>query len=120
MKTIRLNPALSIVTILASLVLSSCYTQLALHDDESASVVDPQSPVVVEPAPAVIVVEPVVLSAGAQYNPLPVATVSVPSVGTQSKSEPPHRDFGTQRSGFRDSGPASSGTRTTGSTRGGR
>jgi len=122
MKTIKSCLVLSVVMILGSMLLGGCYTQLALNDDESAGVVDPQSPVTILPPPILIIVEPVVVPIWPSYDPSPGVGISAPGAGTQPQSELARRDFGNQRSGSGRSEPSGSGstTRTTGSTRGGR
>ncbi len=122
MKTIDSWLVLSAGIILGSSLLGGCYTQLALNEDEVTAVVDNQSPEIIQPLPAVILIkEPVVYPPPPYYPPLAVGT-STPSTGSQPQSEAPNRNFGNQRSSSNRSDPtgSKSGTRPTGATRGGR
>ena len=122
MKTFESYLVLSAVMILGSLLMSGCYTQLALNEDEAAAVVDNQSPEIIQPPPIIIIIEPVAYPVPTPYYPPPAVGTSTPSTGSQPQSEAPNRNFGNQRSSSNRSDPtgSKSGTRPTGATRGGR
>jgi hypothetical protein len=102
MKTIGLSFILSV-----GMLVSGCYTQLALNNDET------ETAVVVQPSPVVVIVEPVFVPVVYPYPP-PAVGVPAPSPVTQPGN--PIRDIGNQRgSSGRDTG-----SRNTGSSRGGR
>ncbi len=104
MRTVRDKLSL-LVVVLGFVLFGGCYTQLALHDDESAGATEPQ--------PAPIVVAP-----PAPEQPwiwLPSVTVA-PSPAP----EPQTRDIGNQRSAPARTEATGTGARSTGTTRGGR
>jgi hypothetical protein len=112
MKTTGLFLILS-VAILAS----GCYTQLALNNDGPEAEVASE-PLVAEPPPIVIVVEPIFVPIVPPYYPPPAVGVPSPSPVTQ----PDHtiRDIGNQRGPSGRPDRSDTGSRSIGSARGGR
>jgi hypothetical protein len=122
MKTIKASLLLSLMTLFSSLILSGCYTQLAIVDDEQYSVFE-SSPIIINLP--IIVTEPVIPIWGdpalPPVNPAPPAGgVSAPT--THQPSTPP-RESGYQRPSQSENAQttnSSSNSRPSGSTRGGR
>lgn len=121
MKPIRSLLVVPVTVALGAMLVSGCYTQLALNNDDSEAVADSEWTEVVQPPPTAIFVEPIYVPIRPSFAPLPVATRSGSGTGTQTSPQPSQRDIGSQRSGS-SSGQASSSTpvRSNGSTRGGR
>jgi hypothetical protein len=113
------TPGLLLV-VLAAMLLSGCYTQLALNSDEPEPVAEAQSPEIIQPPPVVIIWEPVFNPDPPSYYPPPLAGAAAPAPAIPQKPDSPTRDIGNHRPDSGRSEATDSGTRTTGSTRGGR
>ena len=122
MKTIKVSPLLPLLTILFSLALSGCYTQLAFVSNENDSAVEPSPTYIYQPEIVTVYVPlPYYPPPPPVIDPLPPAGHS-PTV-TEPPSQPQHRDSGYQRSGeseSRQTTSSESDRRTGGSTRSGR
>jgi hypothetical protein len=121
MKTIKVSILMSLLTILFSLALSGCYTQLAFVNNVPDSAIEPSPTIIYQPEIATV------------YVPIPVydtpsspAFYTLPTAGSSStvtESQSQTRDSGYQRysqSGNTQTISSVSNTRTSGSTRGGR
>jgi hypothetical protein len=120
MKSIKVSLILPLLTILISLMLNGCYTQLAFVDNENDSTIEPSPTYIYQPE-----IVPVYIPAPI-YDPSPIVT-PIPPAGSYptvtEPSSPPRRDSGYQRSGESRNAQAAiqvSEARTSGSTRGGR
>ena len=118
MKTSGAYLALSAVAVFGSLLLSGCYTQFALKDDDSEAVADSQSTLIDEPPPTVIVIEPVFVPVVPPQYPPPIIGSPAPVSGNPPAPVPPRREIGNHRTGDTGSGAGDAGQRTNGSTRG--
>jgi hypothetical protein len=125
MKPIKASLLLPLLTILFSLALSGCYTQLAFVDDEQYSANEP-SPY----APTIIIIPPTIPVCPPLWNPQPSPSVINPlppsgysPIVTALPSQQQPRDFGNQRfnqsENTQTASPVSE-SRPSGSKRGGR
>ena len=98
-----------------AILASGCYTQLALNDDESEGEVA-SGPLVGEPPPVIIIVEPIFVPIAPPYYPPPIVGVPNPV------AQPDHtiRDIGNQRGPSGRPDRTDTGSRNIGSSRGGR
>ena len=118
-KTFRLYLLGSVAVVFGSALLSGCYTQLALNNDDQEAVVDSESTGMVGDLPTGTTVEPIIVVVPPPYYPLPIPVVSgpvAPPPATQPQQDQQVREIGNHR------GPEASGSngRTSGPTRGGR
>jgi hypothetical protein len=123
MKTIKASLLIPLLTMLFSIVLSGCYTQLAFVNNEPDSVIEPSPTIIYQSEIAAVYVHAPVydIPSPAVFNQLPAVGSS--SSATESQSQFRTRDSGYQRpSQSENSQTTNSGynTRTSGSTRGGR
>jgi hypothetical protein len=122
MKTIKASLLLPLLTLIVSLGVSGCYTQLAFVDDEQSSTFEPLTTIIYQPEVVTVYVpKPYYPQPVPVYDPIPTAgstsTVSEP----QSQSQT--RDSGYQRSGQSENTQTTSTAsdrRTSGTTRSGR
>lgn len=120
MKTSLSHLVLTTAVILGSILLTSCYTELALNNDEPDAAVDTQATEIIEPPPTAVIVEPVYVPIRPPVFRPPVAATPAPGVATQPSPQPSHRDIGNQRTGSSSAQEGPGTVRTSGSTRGGR
>jgi hypothetical protein len=90
-----------------ALALSGCYTELVVHEEDETGYVDPPEPIIIVIPQPIVIVEPVCV---------PVRPVVVPHAPPVESLRP----SGNIRGGTERPGPASTGTRPAGPTRGGR
>jgi hypothetical protein len=88
-----------------ALALSSCYTELVVHEDEETGYIDPYEPIIIVTPQPIVIVEPDCVPAQ------PVVTPHAPPAASQ-------RPSGNIRGGTERPGSASTGTRPAGPTRG--
>lgn len=101
--------------IFGSLLISGCYTQLAITSDEPAEADHPEPTSIYQPPPTAVVLEGrIFLPVEIQNSPLPVAATASSGSAARPQSTSEHRETGNQRTA------SSSTTRTGGLTRSGR
>jgi len=113
MKTIGLFFILSV-----AMLVSGCYTQLALNNDEAEATIVSEPVIMEQPYPVAMVIEPIFVPIAPPYYPPPAVGVSAPSPAVQ----PDHaaRDVGNRRGPSGRSVGSDTGSRNTGLSRGGR
>ncbi len=121
MKSSLFHLGLGTAMVLGSMLLTGCYTQLALNNDEPDATVDTQAAEIIEPPPTAVIVEPVYVPIRPPIFRPPIAATSAPGTVSEPSPQPTHRDIGNERTGSspRQENPGSP-ARTNGSTRGGR
>jgi hypothetical protein len=121
MKTIKSSLFLLIMTLVSSIALSGCYTQLAYVADDPDSTVQSTSPAF-DIDPIVVIVNPIIITPPPPvFDPPPIAGSS--SVTTETPSHSTVRESGYQRSSSSQNDQtvsSNSGTRTSGVRRSGR
>ncbi|MCX6121999.1 MAG: hypothetical protein NTX44_10320 [Ignavibacteriales bacterium] len=125
MKTIKASLLLPLLTMLFSIALSGCYTQLAFVEDENYSAVEPSQTIIYQPEIVTVYVPTPVPTYDPPpptvYYPMPTAGSTSTMTAPQSQSQT--RDSGYQRSGQSENTQTTSTVsdrRTSGTTRSGR
>jgi hypothetical protein len=125
MKTIKASLLLPLLTLIVSLGVSGCYTQLAFVDDEQSSTFEPSTTIIYQPE-VITVYVPVTVPV---YDPppppvyCPTPTAGSTSTMSEPQSQSQTRDSGYQRSGQSENTQTTSiasDRRTSGTTRSGR
>ena len=110
---------LASVLFFSSLLLTGCYTQLAIGTDDPEGIDEPLASDIAQPPPPIYIYEPVPIypvAAPPTFWPSPAVSspvVTSPAVGVQPVAQPARRETGSTRT-------SSSDTRSSGNTRRGR